>query len=124
MPRNIQLVNVLQRQFQEVMFVFPGDLGFGELFPLDRGRRGVCDLGDQVSSGSLRDTVHEHANERNFQNDGKCKGKSKQDTLSVQEPSTLLFRGERDPAEVRFELGIVSASFLIFDGMGSHKFTH
>lgn len=124
MCRNIQLVNVLQRQLQEIVLVFPGDLGFSKLAPLSRRWRRVCDLGDQVGRRSLCDTVHEYTNEGHLQNNGKCKGKAEQNTLSVQEPSTLLLGGEWDPAEVWFKLEIISISLSTLDKVGSHKFAH
>lgn len=89
------------------MFVFPSNLRLRELRSLGRSRRGISDLGNQICGGSFRDTVHEHTDKRDFQDDGECEGETEQDTLSVQEPSTLLFGGEGDAAEIWLELQLV-----------------
>lgn len=69
---DIELINVIQGQTQKVMLIFPSNLRLRELGPLGRSRRGISDFGYQICGGSFRDTVHEHTNKWDFQDDGEC----------------------------------------------------
>lgn len=86
------------------MLVLPSDLGFSEFWTLSRARWWIRNLGHKVRGGCFGDSVHENADEGDFQDNGECKGKPEQYTLSVEEPSTFLFRGKWNAAEIRLKL--------------------
>lgn len=86
------------------MLVLPPHLGLCKLRALVRSRRRVCDLGNEIGGRRFCDTVHKHANEGGFYNDGKGKSETEQHSLTILEPAALLLRGEGDAAEVGFKL--------------------
>jgi hypothetical protein len=102
---NVELVDAVQRQLEEIVFVFPHHLALGEAFAFRGGRRWVRDFGDQIRGGRLGNSVHENTNKRKLQHDSEAKGKPKQHTLAVTEPAALLLRSKLDAAEVWFKLG-------------------
>lgn len=102
--RHIKLINILQRQAQEIVLVLPSHLRLSELRALVKSRRGIRDLGNEIRGGCFRDAVHQHADERGFQDYGECKGEAEEYALAVFEPAALLLGGEGDAAEVWFEL--------------------
>lgn len=121
--RQIELINVLQWQVQEVMLVLPPDLRLSKFRALVRSRRRVCDLGNEIRGRCFCDTVHEHADEGGFNNDGEGKGKTKQHALAVLEPAALLLGCEWDAAEVGFKL-ILSDRVYFCVPAATYKFAH
>lgn len=89
------------------MLVLPCHLTLCKTFTLCRGRWWIGDFGDEIGSGSLGNSIHEHTDEGSLQYDRKGKGKSEQDTLPVTEPAALLFGREFNTAEVWLKLRIM-----------------
>ena len=58
------------------MLVLPSNLRLRKLRALGRFRRWISDLGNQIRRGSFCDTVHEHTDKRDFQDDSECECKT------------------------------------------------
>jgi hypothetical protein len=101
---SIDLVEVVERQVQKLVFILPGDLGLRKSLAFGRGRGRIGYLGDQVRSRRLCNAIHENPDERRLQDDGEAKGKTKQDAFAIEEPPTLLLWSILDATEIRLEL--------------------
>lgn len=108
MRSHVDLVQVVQGQLQEIMLVLPGYLRLREAFASGRSRRRVGNLGDEVRRRCLSHAVHQNTDEGCLQNNRECESKAKQNTFTVGKPAALLVGGELHPAEVRFQLQIIS----------------
>ena len=112
------------------MLVSPSHLTLRKILALIGIRRGLSDLGNQISSGCFSYAVHKNPDIRGFQNNGESKRKAEEDTFSVQEPATLLLGGKADSAKVRFQLLYISVivaalEFGVLGGCGdTYQFSH
>lgn len=76
------------------MFICPYLLTLCILSSFRDWRRGVGNLGQQVSCGRLRDTVDEHPDEGDASEEIEPQTEAEQDTLAVSEPIAFLVLGE------------------------------
>lgn len=74
---NVDLIDFIQRKLEEIVFVFPCHLALCKALALRRGGRWVRDLGDQIRSRGLSNSVHENTDEWELQNNGKAKCEAK-----------------------------------------------
>lgn len=86
------------------MLILPSDLALGKTFTLSGCWGWVGDLCNEIGSRRFSYTIHEYANEWSLKNDGEAECKAEKYAFAISEPSLLLFSGELDPAEVRFQL--------------------
>lgn len=78
------------------MLVAPVSLCLGKVGPLLGLRWWISDLSDQEGSRSLCNSIDEHTEQGNLEEDEKSNTKSEENALTVVEPDLLLLRCESD----------------------------
>lgn len=99
----VYIVNVGKREVQKLVLVCPCLLTIRKLLHLCRRWWGVGDLGDEVRSRSLGNSVNQDSNKRDLNQGVEAQSKPEEDALAAPEPVALLLLCEVDPGEVRLQ---------------------
>ncbi|KFX85981.1 hypothetical protein O988_09826 [Pseudogymnoascus sp. VKM F-3808] len=96
-------IQVRPIQAQKLMLIRPSLLALWKSRTLLWGWRRICNLGNQIRSRRLRNTIDEDAQQRDTEEDVKPNPEPEQQARAVIEPPLLLRSREVDTAKVRLE---------------------
>lgn len=108
MRDDIISIDLVQRQLQKFVLVFPVSLSLCVVFPFIGTRWRVCDFGDQEGGRGLCNAVDENTEQRNLQENEEAYAEAEQNTLAISEPRLLLRWRVSDSLEIGIQLRMVS----------------